>query len=229
MKRVRNDLEIISGIVPVEEKVVVDVGCGTGDTVRRLTRQGARVTGVDRLEMLEKAKRYPPVKDEEYLPGKAENLPFKNNFADIILYFASFHHVPVLKLNHALEETRRVLKTDGIAIFVEPVGRKGSYFELVRLVEDEREIQLLAYNTIKKAADIGLEMMGESMIYMERSFEDFIRILNTFVDDNAKRDGYMKQARKVMEHVTRDAGVELKDYRFKSICRVNTLRRRDPV
>lgn len=226
MKKVENELEVISGIVTFKDKVIIDVGCGTGGLVRVLTAQGAQVTGIDIPEMLAKAKEFSLVGDEKYLPGAGEDLPFKDSYANIIIYFASLHHVPVPMMNQAIKEVHRVLKTGGIVIFVEPVGKKGSYFEVIRIVEDEREIQRHAYEAIKNASSIGLESVEEKMIYIERSFEDCVKLLNTFIDDEKKRNEYLARSREVTEKICRDVGVGIEDYRFKSICRVNVLERK---
>ncbi len=226
MKKVEDELEVISEIVTFKDKVIIDVGCGTGELVRVLTMQGAQVTGIDTPEMVAKAKENPPIGDEKYVPGAGENLPFKDSYADIVIYFASLHHVPVPKMNQAIKEVHRVLKTGGIVIFVEPVGKKGSYFEVIRIVEDEREIQKRAYEAIKNASSIGLENVEEEMIYIERSFEDYVKLLNTFIDDEKKRSEYLARSREVTEKICRDVGVDIEDYRFKSICRVNVLEKK---
>jgi len=64
------------------------------------------------------------------------------------------------------------------------------------------------------------------MIYIERSFEDYIKLLNTFIDDEKKRNEYLVQSREVTEKICRDVGIDIKDYRFKSICRVNVLEKK---
>jgi len=62
------------------------------------------------LEWWQKAKENSPIGDERYLPGAGENLPFRDSHADIVIYFASLHHVPVPKMNQAIKEVHRVLK-----------------------------------------------------------------------------------------------------------------------
>lgn len=223
MRKIENEFEVITGITTLDGKVVVDVGCGTGELVRKLTAQGARVTGIDNPEMLAKAKEFSPVGSEKYVTGQGENIPVKDNDADIVIFFASFHHVP--EPMRALKETRRILQNGGIAIFVEPVGKEGSYFELIRLVEDEREIQKLAYETIKKASSIGLENTKEEIVYLERSLADYAKLLDIFVDDEEERKEYLNRSREVTSQLCRDAGLSIDEYRFKSICRINVLRK----
>jgi SAM-dependent methyltransferase len=243
MKKIENELDIIPGITGIKDKIIIDVGCGTGGLVRKLTEEGAEVIGIDRPDMLVKAKdnqkllqgvqgdgfleKSPPGRRRQtiFIVGLGENLPFKSNFADIIIFFASFHHVPGQMMMQTLQETHRVLKAGGIGIFLEPVGREGSYFEIIRLVEDERDIQRLAFESIKKAHTFGLENKREEIMYIERSFDDYVNLLNVFVDDAAERDGCIKEAREITERLSREAGIAFEDYRYKSICRINVLQK----
>jgi SAM-dependent methyltransferase len=244
MKKIENELDIISEITGIKDKTIIDVGCGTGELVRKLTEEGAQAIGIDRPDMLIKVKNNqkflqggpggavfsksaPPGRRRQtiFIVGLGENLPFKSNFADIIIFFASFHHVPGQMMMQTLQETHRVLKAGGIGIFLEPVGREGSYFEIIRLVEDERDIQRLAFESIKKAHTFGLENKREEIMYIERSFDDYVNLLNVFVDDAAERDGCIKEAREITERLSREAGIAFEDYRYKSICRINVLQK----
>ncbi|HLP62261.1 MAG TPA: class I SAM-dependent methyltransferase [Candidatus Deferrimicrobium sp.] len=225
MKKIETRLEVVAGIMDLKNKVVIDVGCGAGELVREMTEQGAHVTGIDTVEMLAKGKVHPPVGDELYLAGSAVKLPVGDSYADAVTFFASLHHVPREGLNDALAETYRVLKPDGVAFFLEPVLQPGSYFELTGLIEDEREIQKHAYEVLKKAASFGLEETGEKMFYFERSLENYGALLNLFVDDENEREKYMMQASEKTRQFAAAAGMETNDYRFKSICRLNVLKK----
>lgn len=223
MKKIENELDIFTGITGIKDKLIIDVGCGTGELVRKLTEEGAQVIGIDRPDMLVKTKNNQ--KQAIFIAGLGENLPFKNNFADIIIFFASFHHIPREMMMQTLHETHRVLKAGGIGIFLEPVGREGSYFEIIRLVEDERDIQRQAFESIKKAHTFGLENKREEIRYIERSFDDYVNLLKVNVEDDAERNGYLKEAREITERLSREAGISFEGYRYKSICRINVLQK----
>ena len=244
MKKIENELDIFPGITGIKDRIIIDVGCGTGGLVRKLAEEGAQVIGIDKPGMLVKAEnnqkllqgspdasrdgfleKSPPGRRRQglFTAGLAENLPFKNNYADIIIFFASFHHVPASMMKQTLQETHRVLKAGGIGIFLEPIHREASYFEIARLLGDERDIQQQAFEVIKKSRSSGLENKREEIIYFERSFNDYVNLLNVFVDDEVERNGYLKEARKITERLSREAGISFEDYRYKSICRVNVL------
>jgi ubiquinone/menaquinone biosynthesis C-methylase UbiE len=225
MRKIENDLEIFDGVVEIKGKRIVDVGCGAGELVRMLTEKGAQVTGIDIPDMIGKALAAEAVGDEAYLNGQGESMPIDDNSTDIAVFLASLHHIPELKMNQALREAHRILKKGGIAVIVEPVGEKGSYFELVHLVEDEREIQRLARETVEKSPGLGFEIKKEDAIYMERSFEDFKGLIEKFVDDKDAAEGYIGSARNVTERMSAEAGIGFDDYRFKSICSLHVLRK----
>ena len=227
MRQVSSNWEVLAESFSFAGRAVVDVGCGTGDLVRWLCGQGANVIGLDTPQMLEKAESSPRAGSETYLSGGAEKLPLNDESADLIIYFASLHHAPPDMLADALSECHRVLKPGGSAVFIEPVARPGSYYEIVRLIEDEAEIQKLAYAAICAATRLGMRMVKEEFFFIERSFDDYVHLLNTFVDDEGKRETAIGQARIVTQGLAAQSGRRFDDFRFRSTCRLNILQKGD--
>jgi ubiquinone/menaquinone biosynthesis C-methylase UbiE len=235
MKKIYNDLDIIIGVLeefgslaagnekPLKDKVIIDVGCGSGDLVRDMAEQGARVIGVDTLDMIKKATQKENPNNEVFIVGKGEELPVENDEADMIIFMASFHHIPKEKMVDALLHCKRALKKNGLVLFIEPVAQDGSYFELIRIVEDERDIQAIAYGTIKEANSMDFATVKEEMIYFERSYADYENLLDFFVDEEIERNRFKDEAYKTATSIASEAGQTLDNYRFKSICRLNAL------
>lgn len=228
MKKYLASHEVLSAHLSFSGKTVIDVGCGNGDSVRWLAAQGSRVIGLDSPEMLAKARAAAPGASQVYVAGGAQYLPFAGASADLILYQASFHHVPPGEMEQALDECRRVLKRGGRSVFVEPVCRAGAYTELTRLVEDESAVQKKAYMAITRLAGAGLAMEAEEFFFLERSFSDYVRLVDFFVEDVTRRPGILAQARKITEDFCAAAGVGFDQYRYRSICRLNILRKERP-
>lgn len=94
---------------------LLDVGCGTGFLIEILKRQKeAEYCGLDlSSEMIKVAKA--KFDDSVHLVvGTADELPYPDNFFDVVCCIQSFHHYPYPQ--KAMEEAHRVLKPDGIYI-----------------------------------------------------------------------------------------------------------------
>lgn len=225
MKKYPSAHDVLSEHFSFPGLTVIDVGCGSGDTARWLAAQGARVTGLDGPDMLARASAAAPVEGAAYVPGAAQSLPFADASADLILYQASFHHVPPMEMEPALAECRRVLKEGGRAVFVEPVYRPGAYTEVTRLVEDESDVQKKAHAAIIAQTAMGLAMEAEEFFFLERSFADYERLVDFFVADASLRPGIVARARKITEGFSAAEGVVFDQFRYRSICRLNILRK----
>ena len=223
MNKTQSHADVISKYLNFSNKIVIDVGCGTGDFARWIAAQGASVIGIDTPEMIDKAGKTERVGNEKYIIGTGQALPFENNYADIIVYLASFHHIPENEMVHAIEQCHMILKSGGKAIFVEPVAQKGSYYEVVRFEADEADIQAKVYRMLQDADRYGFTMRAEETYFLERSFDDFKKLIEIFVDDKVRKTDIIAQARIVTEQLSRENKVSFESFRYKSICRMNIL------
>ena len=152
----RASLEVIEEFLHLEGATVIDVGCGNGWLTRQMTRRGAHVHGVEvsprQLTLARSAK---PVGDEDYIQGSAEELPFANRAADIVIYFNSLHHVDKAVMQRALREAARVLKSGGILYVSEPLP-EGPYFELMKTIHDETVVRNNTQIALRQAPEYGL-------------------------------------------------------------------------
>jgi ubiquinone/menaquinone biosynthesis C-methylase UbiE len=156
-RAVMSDLEVLERLVEPFGKDVVDVGCGGGAVVRALAARGARMVGVEiSEEQLAPARRADDHDRTRYLVGRAQRLPLDDASVDVAVFMRTLHHVPPTDLVDALSEARRVLRAGGVVYVAEPLA-EGEFFELTRLVEDEREVRAAAQDALSRAADAGLE------------------------------------------------------------------------
>ena len=105
-------------------KNILDLGCGMGDASIYFALNGARVYSVDISPGMisvvnELAKKLNLEKEIVTKVMVAEKLDIKDEFFDVVFGNGILHHVDV---ELALNEVFRVLKKNGVAIFIEPLG-----------------------------------------------------------------------------------------------------------
>ncbi|OOM16076.1 class I SAM-dependent methyltransferase [Clostridium saccharobutylicum] len=113
--------EIINRILVEKPKKLLDVGCGTGNVLMKLrTNEEIQLYGLDISEkMIETAKKRLGNKVELKI-GDSENMTWEDNFFDVIVCNASFHHYP--NPEKVLLEMKRMLKNDGTLIIGDPTA-----------------------------------------------------------------------------------------------------------
>ncbi|VVB79623.1 Ubiquinone biosynthesis O-methyltransferase [uncultured archaeon] len=92
---------------------ILDAGCGDGRDCRIFSGRGFRVTGIDLTpEFLEMAQAKVPTGDFYFMDMR--DLFFEQNYFDGVWSCASIVHMDALGVQKFLEETRRVLKPNGV-------------------------------------------------------------------------------------------------------------------
>lgn len=100
--------------------------------------------------------------------------------------FKSLHHVPTDKMDLALSEIHRVLKTGGLAWISEPVYA-GEFNDILRLFHDERAVREAAFAAVCRAVGAGRFQLVRQRFFSTTghfdSFEQFeeriIRVTHT--------------------------------------------------
>ena len=101
------------------ETNIVELFCGRGNGLHALARLGFRnIEGVDLSPRL--LAEY--TGEARCFAGDCRELPFADNSKDAVIVQGGLHHLPVLPedLERVFAEVRRVLRTDGRVVFVEP-------------------------------------------------------------------------------------------------------------
>lgn len=145
---VGDDFAVLDGLFPVAGRDVLDVGCGDGGLVRRLASAGARAVGLEVSgALVDAARTVEPGSGGTYIVGAGERLPFPDASLDLVVYLKTLHHVPPDDMGRSLAEAQRTLRTAG-AVFVAEPATTGSFFALMRRVEDEVVVRAQAQAAI---------------------------------------------------------------------------------
>ena len=111
------NLKIVKGKLDSTDKVL-DVGCGLGLTGEYLTKKGFKVTGIELdSAIVDKTKKYTSY---EVHNESATKLPYSDSSFDAIIFMYVMHHIPIEKHKSVLSEAKRVLKSTGKMIMIEP-------------------------------------------------------------------------------------------------------------
>jgi ArsR family transcriptional regulator len=102
-------------------RVIADLGCGPGITIRQLAPVAGRVIGVDRERaMLELAEhRNSEFGNVELRQGRLDALPIKDGEVHLTLAMLVLHHVD--NVGGAIKEMRRVIRPHGQAIILDMI------------------------------------------------------------------------------------------------------------
>ena len=216
MKKINDDLDLLTQFLPISDQFIVDIGCGTGSLVKRLVEVGARAVGVDQINLVLGDLSTQKSNNIDLVAASGVNLPIKTETADLVTFLASLHHIS--KEFDALKEAHRILKHGSHVLIVEPLPQKDSYFELARLVEDETDVLKSTQAAITESARTHFNLVGEKTIYFERTFSDYQNQLEVYIEDKEKRGDILSIAKKKFTEFSDKAGVPLQSYRIPSIC-----------
>jgi SAM-dependent methyltransferase len=119
-----------SALANKQSASILEIGFGDGCLSRLLLRRNRNVVSVD---IAGNACRFLKQSDQRSIPIRScgEILPFKNNSFDIVTSLAALHH---LNLDLALGEIKRVLKDDGVGIFLEPIYNSEMLYKIRQLI-----------------------------------------------------------------------------------------------
>lgn len=219
---------VMRNTLPLKGQRVLDVGCGSGGLVRFMTREGARVTGLDTSEnQLARANAAVAAGDEDYISGVGQDLPFEDGTFDAVVFFNSLHHVPTGVQAAALTEALRTLKSAGEVYILEPLA-EGAFFEMMRPIEDETDVRASAYEAILAAANNPAISEHRELSYnAPLRYENFEACRDEIiaVDEN-RRPLVEAQGENLRKAFELAANFEDNSYHFASPSRLNLLRKK---
>ncbi|EXJ13407.1 class I SAM-dependent methyltransferase [Imhoffiella purpurea] len=223
------ELEAIEELVDVAGREVLELGCGAARMTRALaTRFGAAhvtATEVDRIQ-LDKNLAIADLPGVTFRYGGAESIEDPDGTYDLVFMFKSLHHVPGQLMPRALAEIHRVLAPGGRLYVSEPVYW-GEFNDLMRLINDEREVRQAAFSALRDAVDSGLFQVEREVFYEDEGvYADwegfaarFIQVTHTALDFDEKRIAAIRAA--FERHLTPDGARFLKPHRVDLLRRID--------
>jgi len=148
--------ECINKSLSNENTVLLDYGCGSGNYLIEFSDKIKKGIGIDISEaLIDSAKlemKQKDIKNIDFFVMDVMNTTFEDETFSLIMGIAILHH---LDLKIGLDEIKRILTTDGKAIFIEPLGTNpviALYRKLTPQARtvDERPFTKRDINQIKK-------------------------------------------------------------------------------
>jgi SAM-dependent methyltransferase len=168
---VRNEVQMMLELLPLDGARVIELGCGRAEKTRTLVASG-RVREILALEVDEiqhacnlQIADLPLVR---FVKAGAEAIPADDASCDLAIMLKSLHHVPVALMGQALAEVARVLRPGGHAWISEPVYA-GDFTALVSLFHDEKDVREAAFAAVRAAVASGALVLERQCFFLTRS------------------------------------------------------------
>lgn len=202
-------MSIVRSLVPSLVGLrLLDIGSGDGGFAKMAVEAGARVVGIDpNPEAVLKAKVQVP--GSRFDIGTAEKMPYGDASFDMVVIVNTLHHVPIPAMELALLEAARVLNARGLLVVIEP-SANGSFFEALRLVEDETEVRMAAQTALKRVVSSGQLREVECISYIRReTFDNAERFLERIIAVDPAREIAAQSRLKEVIHAINKAAIHL--------------------
>jgi SAM-dependent methyltransferase len=145
-------LAAVSDVEDIEEKSILDIGCGAGAMVKEYAAIGAKAYGVDlSAAMLQQARR--GFRKGRFTQGSMMNLPFPDEAFDVATASFVVQHVEDLAV--ALREVERVLKPGGMLFYSDH-----SPLAAARTRYDDGKISCFGIGHVRDKATGALTVLG---------------------------------------------------------------------
>ena len=178
---ISSDADAIAALVELQSLNLVDVGCGNGSLARELAHRGATLLGLEPdAGQIDNACLDFAGAHAQFAAGSADALPIGDDTVDGVLFVRSLHHVPVRRMDAALREARRVLKSSGFLLVIEP-EIESPFSQLMAPFHDEAMVRTAAKNALARLAPTLFSREQEYFYTTQRHFADFAHFVTEMV------------------------------------------------
>lgn len=189
------DHDNLAAHVELQDRSVVDVGCGAGELVRWLRGRGAEPVGVECGDIMRaRALEADPENSLDYVNAVGQDLPFEDDTFDVVTFIYSLHHVPTDEMVNALAEAHRVVRPGGVVYVAEPVAA-GLGHQVSRLIDDETTVRADAQRALDEADTLGLVRTPQRRYTTTSVYADFSSYESMMVGIDPGRAAAMERVR----------------------------------
>ena len=169
--RIKN-AAVVRQLVDLENKHVIDAGCGKLTFTKLLVEQGAKVLAIDPDPVqAQKNRDADPVPGIDFVETGAESLPVKDRSIDGVFFSYSLHHVKSELFPAVYEEVVRVLRPDGFLYVLEPIDCPLN--QVMRLFHDEEVERTAAWKSLCDMAVPKFREVQQFTYHDERQFDSW--------------------------------------------------------
>ena len=224
--RRRGNGEVLREHLALDRLSVLDIGCGNGALARSMTRNGARVTGIEcSAAQLHAARAVEAAGEERYVRAVAERLPFADAGFDAAVFFNSLHHVPGAARDTAHAGAARVLRAGATLCVCEPLA-EGTGCELHRLIDDDTAVRAAASEARQRCPPRDLIPLVEQRYLTRYTHPDFAQFRDEVLRIDPDRDAGFETHAEELARRFRELGIPDQPGRaFEQPMRVNVFRR----
>lgn len=163
----------------------LDVACGPGIIVEALAKRGGDVVGCDVTPaMLEKATARAGkagLGNARFVPGRAEALPFENEYFDVVVSRSAVHHFSDPAA--VIREMARVLKPGGRCITVDVMSAEdradGDLHNALEIIRDPSHVRMLPRTELHRClGEAGLHVDQCVTWINHREFSEWMKIVS---------------------------------------------------
>jgi SAM-dependent methyltransferase len=178
------EMEVIDEQLALDDKFIVELGCGTAEITRLIANggHGRRVLAleVDEIQHAENLK-ITDLPNVVFGLAGAQAIPATADSVDVVFMFKSLHHVPDELLQPGFKEILRVLKPGGYLYISEPLFA-GEFNEILRLFHDEQAVRQAAFAATRAAVECGdFELVEELFFNTPLRFPQFADFERTVI------------------------------------------------
>lgn len=216
----KNNGAALSDLVDLTGKRALDVGCGRGELVDYMNRNGADAAGLEcnPLQIAVAKERDPDIALHE---GVGEEMPFEDGSFDLVVFMFSLHHVPMKDQAKALSEAARILRPGGTLYVAEPLC-EGTGFKIHQPVDDETEVRAAAQQALQRVSPVELSPVRDLVYEMSYHYKDFDEFRADLVRiDPERRASFDAQIDHMRELFTSLGVEEERGFRFDQPVNVN--------